>query len=135
MNNKQIAWTTIGSILGLLVIIGILLIGVPKYRVWQKEMKGKATLAEAEWDRQVKVREAQALKDAAVFQAEAEVERAKGVAKANEIIGSSLKGNEDYLRYLWIQNLAEGKNEVIYVPTEANLPILEASRLKMLENK
>lgn len=116
-------------------VIVVLLIGVPKYRVWQKEMKGKATLAEAEWDRQVKVREAQALKDAAVFQADAEVERAKGVAKANEIIGSSLKGNDDYLRYLWIQTLHEGNKEVVYVPTEANLPILEAGRFNNIPSK
>ncbi len=58
----------------------------------------------------------------------AEVERAKGVAEANQIIGESLKGNESYLRYLWIQGLQYGSSEVIYIPTEANLPILEASR-------
>jgi hypothetical protein len=33
-----------------------------------------------------------------------------------------------YLHYLWIHNLAETRNEVIYIPTEANLPILEAGR-------
>ncbi len=58
----------------------------------------------------------------------AEVERAKGVAEANKIIGSSLKGNESYLRYLWIQGLQDGSSEVIYIATEAGLPILEASR-------
>ena len=50
------------------------------------------------------------------------------MAKANEIIGGSLKGNEEYLRYLWIDNLEKGNNSVIYVPTEAGLPILEANR-------
>ncbi len=37
--------------------------------------------------------------------ADAEVIRAEGVAKANKIIGDSLKDNEGYLRYLWIQGL------------------------------
>lgn len=60
--------------------------------------------------------------------AEIEVAKAEGVAKANQIIGDSLKSNESYLRYLWIRGLKEGKNQVIYVPTEAGLPILEASR-------
>lgn len=60
--------------------------------------------------------------------AAAEVERAKGVAEANRIIGESLKNNEGYLRYLWIQGLQDGSSEVIYVPTEASLPILEATR-------
>ena len=67
--------------------------------------------------------------ESASLLAEAEVERAKGVAKANKIIGNSLKGNEDYLRYLWVNNLQNEHNQVIYIPTEANMPILEASRL------
>jgi hypothetical protein len=46
-------------------------------------------------------------------------------------IGDSLKGNEAYLRYLWINNSdGNGDKQVIYVPTEAGLPILEAGRLK-----
>ena len=50
------------------------------------------------------------------------------MAEANKIIGASLKSNEAYLRYLWIQGLQDGSSEVIYIPTEANLPILEAVR-------
>lgn len=73
--------------------------------------------------------EATAKRDAAKMLAEAEIERAKGVAQANRIIGDSLTNNEAYLRYLWVQSLAEGKSEVIYVPTEASLPVLEAGRL------
>ncbi len=34
--------------------------------------------------------------------------------------------------YLWINGLELNKNAVIYVPTEANLPILEAGRLPRL---
>jgi regulator of protease activity HflC (stomatin/prohibitin superfamily) len=99
------------------------------YSVWSAGMNGKAELNQAEWSRQIAVREATAKRDSAIMLAQAEVERAKGVAQANQIIGSSLKNNEDYLRYLWINNLQNDKNQVIYVPTEANLPILEASRL------
>ena len=75
-------------------------------------------------------KEAKAEKDSAVELAKAEIERAKGVAEANQIIGDSLKGNSDYLRYLWIEGLHDDSAEVIYVPTEAGLPILEASRLR-----
>lgn len=39
---------------------------------------------------------------------------------------------EAYLRYLWVQELSDNRNSVIYVPTETGLPILEASRLKMI---
>lgn len=65
---------------------------------------------------------------AAKKDAEIEVERAKGVAKANQIISDSI--SEEYIQYLWVQGLNDENTEVIYVPTEANLPILEASRLE-----
>jgi len=90
-----------------------------------------AQLAHASFSREVAVAEAKAKMEAAELLAQADVSRAKGAAQANKIIGDSLKGNEAYLRYLWIQNLENSKeHQVIYVPTEAGLPILEASRLK-----
>nr|BFD33766.1 hypothetical protein GTC16762_33850 [Pigmentibacter ruber] len=100
----------------------------PPYYVWQQEKEGEAELARATANRKIKVLEAEAKKEAAISEALAEVERAKGVAKANEIIGNSLKNNESYLRYLWISNLNGNNKEVIYIPTEANLPILEAGK-------
>lgn len=99
-----------------------------KYNVWSSGQQGKAELQQADWNRQIVVREADAKKEAAVSLAQAEIERAKGVAQANKIIGDSLKDNEAYLRYLWIDGLQSGKNQIIYVPTETNLPILEANR-------
>lgn len=114
------------AVVAALGLIAGLMFTIPKYKVWQKELKGKATLAEAEWDRKVMIQEAEAQMEAAKHLANAEIERAKGVAEANKIIGESLEGNEAYLRYLWINGLQDGSSEVIYIPTEANLPILEA---------
>jgi regulator of protease activity HflC (stomatin/prohibitin superfamily) len=119
--------------LGIVVVISIVAFALwffPVYGVWQQELKGRAELARAEFQRKVVTFEAEAKKNAAIFLAEAEVERAKGVAAANKIIGESLHGNESYLRYLWIQTLHDSDTSVIYVPTEANLPILEANRIK-----
>jgi len=123
----------IGSTLLLLIVFAVALgmWGCPKYDVYSREMTGRAELAQATSNRQIKVNEAMASEEAAKHLAQAEIERARGVAAANKIIGDSLKGNEDYLRYLWIHNLAEAEKlgaEVIYIPTEANLPILEATR-------
>ncbi len=115
------------AVLAVLVLFG-LMFGMPMYNVWQQEMTGKAELRRAEQNRQIRIQEAKAKKEAAIYEAEAEVERAKGVARANKIIGESLNENENYLRYLWIQSLTDGNSETIYVPTEANLPILEADR-------
>lgn len=100
----------------------------PRYRVYEQRLDGEAELQKAEYSKRVAVQTAIATRDSSVLLAEAEAIRAGGVAKANKIIGDSLKENEAYLRYLWIHSLQDGKSEVIYVPTEANLPILEATR-------
>lgn len=127
MNDAKIITRTL--IVGCLILsgaIGVGCWGYPQYNVYSQEMDGKAKLAEAESSRQIAVLEAKAKMEAASMLATVEVERAKGVAEANQIIGDSLKGNESYLRYLWIQGLQDGSSEVIYIPTEANLPLLEA---------
>lgn len=101
----------------------------PPYRVYESEMNGKAVLAEAESSRQVKTLEAKATMESAKMLAEAEVARARGAAEANHILQNSLGGPEGYLRYLQIQALHETKAQLIYVPTEAGLPITEARRI------
>ncbi len=55
-------------------------------------------------------------------EAEIEVARAEGAAQAQRIIRETL--SDSYLQYLWIQTLNENPN-VIYVATEANLPIFK----------
>ncbi len=122
----------------------------PKYNVYKQELNGQAALREAEWSKQILIEEAKAREQAALMQAKArvtlaeaegkakiarakaeglaDIERAKAAAEANRIIGESLKNNEEYLRYIWIKGLQDGKGERIYIPTEAGLPILEAGR-------
>jgi regulator of protease activity HflC (stomatin/prohibitin superfamily) len=119
----------VASIVGALLIVILFMAIMPTYRVWSKTMNGKASYAEAEQNRKIAILEAEALRDSATLKAEAEVERAKGVKQSNEIIAESLKGHDEYLRYLWITNLENGEGkEVIYIPTEAGLPILEAGK-------
>ena len=102
----------------------------PHYGVWKAGMDGQAQLKEAEQNRKIAVQEAEAKMESSKLLAQAEVERAKGVAEANKIIGESLSGNESYLRYLWITEVGSKNTDktVVYVPTEANLPILEAGK-------
>ncbi|THF60415.1 membrane protease subunit [Pseudothauera rhizosphaerae] len=110
------------------ILFAVILVLAPHYRVYSEELRGKAILIEAESSRRVAVLEAEATRDAALALAAAEIERARGVAEANRIIGDSLKNNEAYLRYLYIDSLKQAPNQIIYVPTEAGLPILEAGR-------
>ena len=100
----------------------------PQYKVWSSRLAGEAEFVHAQSNRKIKVLEAQAAEEAAKALAQAEITRAQGVAEANKIIGDSLTGNEGYLRYLWIQGLQTNQMQVIYVPTEANLPLLESTR-------
>ncbi len=116
-----------------LLVIAVLSIplgmwGCPQYNIYSRTLAGESRLRQAEFEKQIAVEEARAVLESAEFYKQAEVIRAQGVAEANAIIGESLKGNEAYLRYLWINGLHDGSSEVIYIPTEANLPILEAVR-------
>jgi hypothetical protein len=102
----------------------------PPYHVWEQGLVGEAELKRAEWNRQIAIKEALAKLESSRSLAQAEIERAKGVAEANRIIGDSLKGNDAYLHYLWIHNLETTQNSIIYIPTETGFPIMEAGRRK-----
>jgi len=117
------------TVIGIGLVVGAVML-FARLNLLTSAWHGEAQLKEADWNRQISVREAQAKYDSSKLLAEAEVERAKGVAQANKIIGDSLKENEAYLRYLWIDSLQHTQDKIIYVPTEAGLPILEANRLK-----
>lgn len=110
------------------VLFGGFMFGWPQYKVWQQNKVGEAELARAEQNRQIAIQEAKAKEESAKSLANAEVIRAEGVAKANKIIGDSLQNNDAYIHYLWIEALKESKDEVIYIPTEAGIPITESAR-------
>lgn len=125
---KKVIFTSFIVVVAL--IIGIYGIGFfdKIYEVWAHRKVGEAELAHAEYNRQIKIYEAKAFEEGAHHFANAEIARAEGVAKANQIIGDSLKNNEVYLRYLWITSLKSKNKEIIYIPTEGNIPILEAGK-------
>ena len=100
----------------------------PHYAVWQQSKEGEAELAKAEQNRQIAIQEAKAKEESAMSLANAEVIRAQGIAQANKIIGDSLQNNDAYIHYLWIEALRESQNDVIYIPTEAGIPITESAR-------
>lgn len=118
---------------GLIVFIAALALVIPWYHVWSQEMEGKAEFAKAEQNRKIKIEEAKANLEAEKLNAQAEIERAKGAAEAIRIENGSI--TPTYIQYLWVRQQANlGDKTVIYVPTETNLPILEASRTASQEN-
>lgn len=129
----------------IMAIIAIFLVGItvlwmavmPTYRIYRQNKQGEANLRQQEWEKKILIEQAKAQNESATLnaearikqakaEAEAEIVRSRGVAEANKIIADSLQGNESYLRYLWIDKLSD--KSVIYVPTEAGLPILEAGK-------
>lgn len=106
------------------IIIGLLMWIIPQYSVWSKGLKGEAQLREAEYSKQVLIEEAKANLEAEKLNAQAEVERAKGMAEAMEIEGGKL--TDTYIKYLWVRSMTGNQATTIYIPTEAGLPVLEA---------
>ena len=111
-------------VLTVVVLIALPMWGCPRYAVWQQEMSGRAEFAKAEQNRQIKIEEAKANLEAEKLNALAEVERAKGAADAISIENGAI--TPTYIQYLWVRQQNNAADKVIYIPTEANLPILEA---------
>ncbi len=123
---KLIKWV-VTAIIAIVVFFVAMAFIRPWYNVWSQEMEGKAEFAKAEQNRKIKIEEAKANLEAEKLNAQAEVERAKGAAEAIRIENGSL--TPTYIQYLWVRQQTNLNNKtVIYIPTESNLPILEASR-------
>ena len=105
----------IGVIFGTMAVYAV-------YNVWSQKLDGEAVLAHAHAARMV-----------LVTQAEAEREAAQKRAEAIAIVGKAAKEFPEYRQQEFLGAFAEalkdGKiSQVMYVPTEANIPITEATR-------
>ena len=130
---KKMKATIIKISVAAVLLIAFIMWMLPTYRVWAAGMRGEAELRRATFNRQVKVKEAEADFDAAVWHVKRDTVQAYGIARSNAIIGMSLVNNEPYLVFRWIEKLSEisGHGQTIYVPGGmAPLPITEAYRLQ-----
>lgn len=117
-------------VLAAAVIIAILMFGLPLYNVWQQEMAGKAEMAKAEQNRKILIEEARARLEAEKLNAQAEVERAKGMSEAMKLENGTL--NSTYNQYLFIRTLEKLADkgdlpQIIYMPAEGLVPVLDVS--------
>lgn len=128
MNFKRIITIVVLCLFILIGGVGSCMYIRPKYNVWSQEMEGMAEFAKAEQNRKIKIEEAKANLEAEKLNAQAEIERAKGAAEAIRIENGSV--TPTYIQYLWVRQQGSlGDKTVIYIPTEASLPILESGRL------
>lgn len=102
----------------------------PIYGVWAAHKEGQAELAKAQNEQNIQIAQAQSRLNAAELNKKAAIIEAEAVAAQIEKIGQQLTTHDLYLRWQWIKMMEDGNHgaQVIYVPTEANLPILEATR-------
>ena len=119
MNRSTIIATALGSIM---FIVGIMF-AYPLYNVWQQGLAGEAELKRAEQSRQIVIKRAKAEQEAAQY-----------TAKAIEIVGAVAQKYPEYRKQEFISAFGEALNSgdietIIYVPTEANIPLIEVSRL------
>jgi regulator of protease activity HflC (stomatin/prohibitin superfamily) len=96
-------------------VVDVLLRDIKLPQRFRESIEAKLTAEQKVQQKQFELE--QARKDA-----EIEIARAEGAARAQEIVRSTL--SDSYLQYLWIKTLNENPN-VIYVATEANLPIFK----------
>lgn len=127
--NRIVLQIGLGVILAVGLIAGLMWI-MPQYNIWSAEQNGRAILAEAEFSRKTKIEEARATQESAELIGQAELTRAEFTAQANLVLADGLGGPEGYLRWLYINTLSESGSagQIIYIPTEAGMPILEAGR-------
>ena len=116
------------SMIGVVVVFGLILVlmfGLPVYGVWQQGLSGKANFAKAEQTRKILIEQARAEKDSASLRAE-----------AIEIIGAAAQKYPEYRTQEFMGAFAEALqngaiDQIIYVPTEANIPVMEAGRIAL----
>lgn len=115
----------------IVVLVSVWVIFIePRYNVYAQRMKGEADLAQAQAETRIAVCKATAELEAATHLAEADVARAKGIALSIAEIEDKLGGAEGYLRWKFIHFLEQqgSVNQIVYIPTEATMPILEAGK-------
>lgn len=94
----------------------------PMWNVWRAGLSGEAELVRAEQTKKIMVETARAERDASKLRAEAIM-----------IMGKAAKEFPEYRQQEFMQAFGEALREgnisqIVYVPTEANLPILEAGK-------
>ena len=129
--NIQGAVVGIGALALLIALLFSTMFGWAHFRLWKAEYAGKAFEIEKEYIGRGILAEAQYSKLARVEQAAAELESAQMTADAIEIVGKAAQQYPEYRQQEFFLALGEALQEgnidqIIYLPTEAGLPITEA---------
>lgn len=125
------------SVVALALLVGLVagsMYGYAHFKLWYAEYTGRALEIEKEYKGKAILAEAINARKARVEAAKAEEEAAVMTANAIAIVGEAAQKYPEYRQqefYLALgESLKEGKiKQIIYLPTEAGMPITEAVRL------
>tara|TARA_R110000868_G_scaffold209244_1_gene458915 strand:- start:153 stop:521 length:369 start_codon:yes stop_codon:yes gene_type:complete len=88
------------------------------------QSQGKQILLKAESSKKAKIEEAKADFESAELNAKSKKIEADAEAKAIETISKAITANPEYIKYMMVKGMYNN-NKTVYVPTEANIPIIE----------
>jgi regulator of protease activity HflC (stomatin/prohibitin superfamily) len=125
MKNQNGSVEIVVSVIAFITILAIIVFSIfvwPMVNVWRSGLTGEAELRRAEQTRQILITQAKAEEEAAVHR-----------SKAIMIMGEAAKKYPEYRQQEFIGAFADAMhngriNQIIYVPTEAGIPILEAGK-------
>lgn len=120
--NLKVLLGGVGALIALVVLFFSGIFVMANVRVYTSRMAGQAAFAHSEAERKV-----------LVSQAEAELEASKLRAEAIKIVGEMAQKYPEYREQEFIGAFGEALrsdkiDQIIYVPTEANIPIIERKK-------
>lgn len=118
---KENGWL-IGIIMSMILFVIACMFGFPMWNVWRAGLEGEAALKKAAQTRMIQVEQARGEKEAAHYRAD-----------AIAIVGKAATDFPAYRTQEFIGAFADAMHngrihQIIYVPTEANIPITEAGK-------
>ena len=134
--NNYLVNLVIGVSAGLVLIVGSLF-GTAwvyrHYKLWSVEYAGRALEIEKQYKGRAILAEAENARRARVEQARAELEAAEMTAEAIRTVGEAAQKYPEYRQQEFFLALGEALREgqigqIVYLPTEAGLPITEAGK-------
>lgn len=115
-----------GAVVGIFLLITLNSIISPRLNLYKANTEKQAVIAEQKAQSEAAEFAARSAVTQAEAKAEAMIIEARALAESQAIIAETL--TPEYVQYLYVKAIEDNPNQVIYIPTEAGMPILESGR-------
>lgn len=117
---------TAGVVIGIFLLIMLNSIISPRLNLYRANTEKQAVIAEQKAQSEAAEFAARSAVTQAEAKAEAMIIEARALAESQAIIAETL--TPEYVQYLYVKAIENNPNQVIYIPTETGMPILESGR-------